>query len=246
MVYTRTCLLGRKGGVGRTNTASAIASIFADLHKEETLLVDLDPQGNLPFVLNCNTEQESAKTYNILLRKPDAESQLIPGFENLSIFMGSNDLKSDNVAQAFENTLENSLESAEAHIICDPSSDANALVRQAINLCDTFVIVTDIDIASVKGAISSAKMLSDWNADNKKKKPKKWAFVINCFEKNTKFSNETKDGITANFPDSPIFIISKSQSLKNARRDRTVITRYPSARKTVSEVRKIVDWIIGE
>lgn len=241
----RTCMLSNKGGVGRTNAVIAIAGILADLHKEETLLVDLDPQGNLSFILNCEIKQEESKTSQVLLGK-EVKSQNIAGFENLSIFTGSNDLKTEDVVRAFDNKLETALEDAPAHIICDTTSDVNHLVRQAINLCDTFLIITDIDKASIKGAISSAMMLDTWNKDNKKKSQKRYAFVINNFEKSTKFSNETLQTIESEFSDTSIFTVSKSQAVKNARRDGIVMTRYIKAKKTVNEFKKVTDWLLGE
>ena len=52
-------VLARKGGVGKTTIATAIASLLAKSH--ETVLVDMDPQGSAAIGLGCDISSGAAE-----------------------------------------------------------------------------------------------------------------------------------------------------------------------------------------
>jgi chromosome partitioning protein len=56
----------QKGGVAKTTTAIALGACFAE-RGHETLLIDLDPQGNLTSGLGFDPEQERASSADVLL-----------------------------------------------------------------------------------------------------------------------------------------------------------------------------------
>jgi chromosome partitioning protein len=239
--YSRVAIASNKGGVGRTNTAMTIAGILADHYEEETMMVDLDPQANLSFILGCDLEQEDSKT-ELAIKGEEWVTQAIDGFDNLSVLVATEELKSEVVVRADDQMLHHELSDIDAHIICDTASDDNHLVRQALNLSDKIIVVMDTDKASFKAVLKTIDRIEKKNKYLKKNK-KKWAIVMNQFEKRTIAANELSDTLEEMYPGVEIFKVSKSTAVKNARLAGKMLTRDSKAKKTVNEVAKIVEWI---
>jgi len=67
-------IVNQKGGVCKSTTAQAISEILNRQHKK-TLLIDLDPQGNLSFAVEANTENVMTM-YNVLKKEIDTPNIL--------------------------------------------------------------------------------------------------------------------------------------------------------------------------
>ena len=82
----------QKGGVGKTTTAVNLGACLADLGFR-TLVVDLDPQGNLSTGLGVDVRSLTVSMYDVLLNEvPLAECTVPTGVENLTLAPANLDL----------------------------------------------------------------------------------------------------------------------------------------------------------
>ena len=84
-------IANQKGGVGKTTTAVNVAACIAAAGYE-TLVVDVDPQGNATVGLGVSREQGPG-VYDVLAGDIDARDAVRPtGVERLSILVSTPDL----------------------------------------------------------------------------------------------------------------------------------------------------------
>lgn len=87
-------IANQKGGVGKTTTAINLGACLARRGRE-TLVVDLDPQGNASTGLGIDVAQRQVTTYDLLHGGVAAADALLQtGVEHLSIIPATTDLSS--------------------------------------------------------------------------------------------------------------------------------------------------------
>ncbi|AEE15441.1 Cobyrinic acid ac-diamide synthase [Thermodesulfobium narugense DSM 14796] len=80
----------QKGGVGKTTCAINLAASYAEINKN-TLIIDLDPQGNATTGLGIDKRSLSSSTYELLVTKEFVEP-IDTDIENLKIICSHPDL----------------------------------------------------------------------------------------------------------------------------------------------------------
>jgi chromosome partitioning protein len=85
-------ICNQKGGVGKTTTAINVAACLAAAEKN-TLLIDLDPQGNASTGLGINKYEVEASIYDVLMRGADIKDVIqVLDLSHLSIIPSNTDL----------------------------------------------------------------------------------------------------------------------------------------------------------
>lgn len=141
----------RKGGVGKTTLATALAAMLAK--KKSTLLVDLDPQASASLALGCLQEEGAVQ---LLLQKP-VELPLIPGIR-LHVAPGHADLRK--VPMSRTSLLQGM---PHEHIVVDVGSTIELTdVLRAVKPDVVLVISTTSSLSErmIPGGVSLAQMYS--------------------------------------------------------------------------------------
>ena len=97
MTITTIAVANQKGGVGKTTTTVNLGAALAALG-HETILIDLDPQGNASTGLGIGPEQRTLTSYDLLAGETDLNvAACKTGIPGLSIVPATGDLTSADI-----------------------------------------------------------------------------------------------------------------------------------------------------
>tara|TARA_B100000497_G_scaffold27872_1_gene32720 strand:- start:2868 stop:3659 length:792 start_codon:yes stop_codon:yes gene_type:complete len=147
-------IICQKGGVGKTTTVVNVASVFASLGYK-TLVLDLDPQGNVSTYLNYDKNTDKFTDAVDLLEKKEV---IKPGLitENLDILSSNIKISKFNeekivggskLQQAFQNIIFKEYEI----IIIDTPPTMSSLVQEALSVSDYYLIPAKPEFLAVEG-----------------------------------------------------------------------------------------------
>tara|TARA_B100000902_G_scaffold123922_2_gene123905 strand:+ start:5864 stop:6655 length:792 start_codon:yes stop_codon:yes gene_type:complete len=147
-------IICQKGGVGKTTTVVNVASVFASLGYK-TLVLDLDPQGNVSTYLNYDKNTDKFTDTVDLLEKKEV---ITPGLitENLDILSSNIKISKFNeekivggskLQQAFQNIIFKEYEI----IIIDTPPTMSSLVQEALSVSDYYLIPAKPEFLAVEG-----------------------------------------------------------------------------------------------
>lgn len=138
-----------KGGVGKTTIACGLASMLSK--NSDTVLLDLDPQGNATWGLGGNLNSPGAY-YLLTHRDPDYQSVA----ENLSVISASQDLLSHEVqrlnAESLYDRLNDINKNDNSHWVFDCPPGNEHLERLAVVAADVTLIIVDAHPYAIQGA----------------------------------------------------------------------------------------------
>jgi chromosome partitioning protein len=142
----------QKGGVGKTTTAVTLADGLARLGRR-TLLVDLDPQGHVAFLLGF---EKSPGLYRVICMQEPLEQAVIHARPNLDIL--TSDKRTELVKRQITCTdfrggiLSDLLDGAPYDVVLfDLAPSLDALHINGLMACDWVVIPTRLDAMAVDG-----------------------------------------------------------------------------------------------
>lgn len=145
----------QKGGTGKTTTAAALAQAAAYTGKK-VLAIDLDPQANLSFALNANTES-GGSSYDLL--QGAAAADVIETVSGIDIIPAAWELSTETSERSSARRLQSALEPIKNNydlIIIDTPATAGELQYNAFMAATGLLIPLQADIYNLKSLYQTA------------------------------------------------------------------------------------------
>lgn len=151
-------IANQKGGVGKTTTAVNLSAALATLG-QETLLIDMDPQGNATSGVGFDKAEFDPNIYDVLVDLLPLEKTIkASAVKNLSVSGANNDLAGAEIelvsALARESRLKGALSAVRnrfAFVIIDCPPSLGLLTINALNAADKIVIPIQGEYYSMEG-----------------------------------------------------------------------------------------------
>ncbi|WP_338438758.1 ParA family protein [Synechococcus elongatus] len=210
--------LGRKGGVGKTLTASSVAALIA-ARGQRTLLIDLDPQSNAAFVLGADPAAAGTAEW-LAGHEPCFQSVN----ESLAVLAGGPSLLDYAIARLDPDSLKRVMQeqSYEAFVLdCPPGNDQ--LERLAIYAADRAVVCTDAHPLAVMGASRVLTELQQRRSESRPG-PQQWAIAVTRIDTRRSLDRQVSESLGKTYADTPLFVIRQDSGFALAAADRLPIT----------------------
>lgn len=159
------CIANQKGGIGKTTTATALASILASQGKK-TLLIDADPQGNSTDTYRA-ISKDTATLYDVILDRDDPLpiAEAVQKTEIGDIVASDPELRKADIFLANDAaalyTLREALEKLTGYeyVIIDTAPADNMLLKNCLVAADKVIIPITADRYAIQGLSDLNKTL---------------------------------------------------------------------------------------
>lgn len=235
----RLAVLGRKGGVGKTTAAVALASVFAR-QGDRVLVVDLDPQSNVAFALGV--APDGPGSVELLLGNAPEPLQAA---DQLFVLPGNVDLLSREVESLHPEELSDVLSKYTFDVVifdCPPGNEK--LEAQAISAANVALVVVDAHPFALIGGDRVLQAL-DANRAKGRKGPDRWALVMSRMDARRSADRDLAKEVREQYPHILCFELRQDVQLAQATASgRPVMDSCPDARG-VQDVLTVARWARG-
>lgn len=241
MSLFKIAVCGRKGGVGKTATATTLASYLAH-HGMKVLVIDLDPQSNAGFVLGV--DPLASGTAELILKQSPEPSKAA---ENLYVLPGGAALQDRKVEQADPAELSFAIKQLNKFEViifdCPPGNDL--LERQGLVAADIALICTN---AHPLGILGAERVLEEiqFRKQRNQEGPKYFALVITQVNKSRVLDKNVPGSLAENHPEIPQFIIRQNTDIAWAGASETPFMDMNPGEKGVKDIEALARWIARE
>ena len=242
-------VLTAKGGTGKTTTAINLAAGIA-ARGYETLLVDMDAQGNVGTSLGIRGERS---LYHLLVDdKVKAEDIVVPVRGHLDVITSDATLAQAEVYLARLNSdrdrvLSSRLESIRGkyqYVVLDCGPSLSLLNQNALCFADEVLIPVSCDYLALVGVKQVLRTLKD--IDKHLGHAVRIAGVIpTFFDGRTKLAKEAVETLSAHFKERLCDPIRRSTKLAEAPSHRQTIFEYAGDSQGADDYRKLVEKLVG-
>lgn len=162
---TTLAVIGTRGGCGATSVAVSVAWAFAEQHKVQTMLLDLDLQlGSAAMSLDL----EPSRGLREILSNPDridsllVRSAVTRAGDRLGLLSAEEPLDAplDLHGEALKSLLK-SVEEDHDVVVMDVSRRLDALAKAALEVSDTVCVVTDLSLPGMRDTKRLLKLLAE-------------------------------------------------------------------------------------
>lgn len=229
---------GRKGGVGKTATATALASYLAH-HKMSVLVIDLDPQSNAGFVLGI--DPLAPGTAELILKKAPTPTK---ASDNLYVLPGGGKLQDRKVEQADPAELAFAVKQFDDFEViifdCPPGNDL--LERQGLVAADIALVCTN---AHTLGVLGAERVLQEIKSrqDRQQEGPSHCALVITQVNKSRALDKNVPGSLAETHPDIPQFVIGQNTDISWAGASGTPLMNLNPNAKAIKDIELLARWI---
>ena len=157
-------LFGAKGGIGKTTLATNLAVALAQLRNESVALMDIDTRfGDVAIVLDLQPKNNISETIPEIddLDRTTVRSYLTPHGSGISVLTApTRPSEWRQVQPSHVERLIGLLEETHDYVVLDTPGFFTELVGTALDLSDLVLLVTTLDVSSIKDCAMAVDMLA--------------------------------------------------------------------------------------
>lgn len=247
------CVANQKGGIGKTTTATAIASILNDMGKK-TLLIDADPQGNSTDTYRA-ISKDTPTLYDVILdiEDPLPAAEAIQKTEIGDIIASDPALKEADTKFPSDGDeyfrLQEALSKLEGYkyVVIDTAPADNKLLKNCLVAADYVVIPITADRYAIQGLSDLNKTI---NTQKKRNNPnlKVAGLLLVKYKKRQTLAQEVKVALEdiAQKMNTKVFstTIRESAVAQKAQAARTTLIKYNPSCTTAEDYKALVKELL--
>lgn len=154
-------IANQKGGVGKSTIAQSLAGGLNRLQGDRSLVIDLDPQGNLTYISGFEPREIEQGAFNLINGYKDIRDlilqgsayDIIPATKDLAVIRDTEG-SIRNLARGLLQVIENY-----AHVIIDTPPNLGVLSVAALSVSGGAIVPVRADILSIRGLTELASTI---------------------------------------------------------------------------------------